>query len=66
MLSNTMDRTNQKFVPKLIAFGNVLLDFSYSANDRKDIFEKFHLNPNDLGECSIEQLQQMQIDANKL
>lgn len=58
-----MGNVNKKISPTLIAFGNVLLDCSFSTDDRDDIFHKFNLKPNDLGECSVEQLKEMQSDA---
>lgn len=53
----------QSTTPKLIALGNVLLDFSFSADDNEQIFDKFNLNPDDLGECSIDKLQDILKDA---
>lgn len=58
-----MASNGQASIPKLIALGNVLLDFSFSAVDNAHIFHKFNLNPDDLGECSIEKLQEILKDA---
>lgn len=58
---------NKKSHPQLIAFGNVLLDFSFATRDSEsgsdDILKRFNLKADDLGECSLEKLARIQRDA---
>lgn len=51
--------------PKLITFGNVLLDFTYNIERNTDIASKYGFNLNGLGECSSEILSQVVKEANE-
>lgn len=49
--------------PKLVAFGNVLLDFTYCIEKNPGILGKYGFEPNTLGECSSEKLLNVEKDA---
>lgn len=49
--------------PKLVTFGNVLLDFTYSVDKNPSILAKYGFEPNALGECTSETLSDVEIDA---
>lgn len=51
--------------PKLVAFGNVLLDFTYCIEKNPTILSKFGFDSNGLGECSSRTLSSVQKDAEK-
>lgn len=51
--------------PKLVAFGNVLLDFTYSVEKNPEILSKYGFEPNGLGECSSETLSTAIANAKK-
>lgn len=51
--------------PKLIAFGNVLLDSTYSITKFPDILSEYGFDPDGLGECSLETLASVRETANK-
>lgn len=51
--------------PKLIAFGNVLLDFTYCTTKYPEIVSEYGFDPNGLGECSSETLDSVRENANK-
>lgn len=42
--------------PKLVVFGNVLLDFTYSVEKYPQILSEYGFEPNGLGECSSEMI----------
>lgn len=50
---------------KLIAFGNVLLDSTFSIENDVEILRRHDLEPNCLGECSSESLEKILRDATK-
>lgn len=51
--------------PKLVTFGNVLLDFTYSVDKNPSILAKYGFEPNALGECASETLLDVEKDARK-
>lgn len=51
--------------PKLILFGNVILDFTYCIEQNPAILTKYDFDPNGLGECSSEILSNVAKDADK-
>lgn len=51
--------------PKLVAFGNVLLDFTYCIEKFPEILSEYGFEPNGLGECSSETLALVRKNANK-
>lgn len=51
--------------PKLVAFGNVLLDFTYRISESPEILGEYGFEPNGLGECSSETLALVKENANK-
>lgn len=42
--------------PKLVTFGNVLVDFSFSIERNNQILKKYDFDSDVLGECSSEKL----------
>lgn len=51
--------------PKLILFGNVILDFTYCIERNPGILSKYGFDPNGLGECSSETLANVAKDADE-
>lgn len=51
--------------PKLVAFGNVLLDFSYCIEKNPSILYEFGFEVDGVGECSSETLSAVRINAEK-
>lgn len=49
--------------PKLVTFGNVLLDFTYSVDKNPSILAKYGFEPNALGECTSETLSDVEKNA---
>lgn len=49
--------------PKLVAFGNVLLDVTYCVEKNPGLLAKYGFQPNGLGECSTETLANVEKDA---
>lgn len=49
--------------PKLVTFGNVLLDFTYSVEKNPSILAKYGFEPNALGECTSETLSDVEKNA---
>lgn len=49
--------------PKLVTFGNVLLDFTYSIEKNPGLLAKYGFEPNALGECPSETLSNVEKDA---
>lgn len=56
---------SSKLRPKIITFGNVLLDFTYSIEKNPGILSKYGFEPNGLGECTSKILQNVADDAEK-
>lgn len=51
--------------PKLVLFGNIILDSSYCIEKNPNIVAQYDFEPNGLGECSTEKLLRVLDDANK-
>lgn len=51
--------------PKLVAFGNVLLDFTYSITESPEILNEYGFELNGLGECSSQILASVRENANE-
>lgn len=51
--------------PRVIALGNVLMDFSYAIEDNQDIWNELNVNADDLGECTSTELASMREAALK-
>lgn len=54
-----------KMRPKIVLFGNVILDFTYCIEKNPGILSKFGFDPNGLGECSSKTLSNVAKDADK-
>lgn len=51
--------------PKLVTFGNVLLDFTYNIERNPGILSKYGFDPNGLGEFSSDTLSKVAKNANE-
>lgn len=51
--------------PKLVLFGNVILDFTYCIEKNPGVLSKYGFDPNGLGECSSETLKNVAKDADE-
>lgn len=53
----------KRVYPKLVTFGNVLVDFSFSIESNNQILKKYDFDSDVLGECSSEKLANVLRDA---
>lgn len=53
----------KRIYPKLVTFGNVLVDFSFSIESNNQILKKYDFDSDVLGECSSEKLANVLRDA---
>ncbi|XP_055302671.1 adenosine kinase [Sitodiplosis mosellana] len=65
LLFSLIELVGIKMRPKLVLFGNVILDCTFCIEQNSGILSKFGFDPNGLGECSSETLSDVTKDADK-